>query len=90
MLKMVAKMDIKESPTRIIWVQDQLWSEVRKVKPKNTKRVKTTKQSPQPLPAPPPLKKSETNQTQKSANNQTTSSHKKNKSHSLGLMNLGG
>ena len=90
MLRMVAKMDTKESPTRIIWVQDQLWSEVRKVKPKNTKRVKTTKQSPQPLPAPPPLKKSETNQTQKSENNQTTSSHKKNKSHSLGLMNLGG
>ena len=82
MLRMVAKMDTKESPTRIIWVQDQLWSEVRKVKPKNTKRVKTTKQSPQPLPAPPPLKKSE--------NNQTISSDKKNKSHSLGLMNLGG
>ena len=60
MLRMVAKMDIKESPTRIIWVQDQLWSEVRKVKPKNTKREKPTKQSPQPLPAPPPLKKSET------------------------------
>ena len=89
MLRMVAKMDIKESPTRIIWVQDQLWSEVRKVKPKNTKRVKTTKQSPQPLPAPPPLKKSETNQTEKSENNQTISSDKKNKSHSLGLMNLG-
>ena len=44
MLRMVAKMDIKESPTRIIWVRDQRWSEVRKVKPKNTKRVKTTKQ----------------------------------------------
>ena len=90
MLRMVAKMDTRESPTRIIWVRDQRWREVRKVKPKNTKRVKTTKQSPQPLPAPPPLKKSETNQTQKSENNQTTSSHKKNKSHSLGLMNLGG
>ena len=87
MLRMVAKMDTKESPTRIIWVRDQRWSEVRKVKPKNTKRVKTTKQSPQPLPAPPPLKKSETNQTEKSGNKQTRKTN--NKSHSLDLMNLG-
>ena len=87
MLRMLERMATKESLTRIIWEQNQRWGEVRRVKPKSTKRVKTTKQSPPPLPAPPPLKKSETNQTQKSENNHTTSSDKKIKCHSLNLMN---
>ena len=87
MLRMVTKMATKESPPRIIWVRNQRWSEVRKVKPKDTKKVKPTKHSPQPLPVPPPPKTSETNQTEKSGNKQTRK--KKNKSHSLDLMNLG-
>ena len=89
MLRMVTKMATKESPTRIIWVRNQRWSEVRKVKPKDTKKVKPTKHSPQPLPVPPPPPKtSETNQTEKSGNKQTRKTN--NKSHSLDLMNLGG
>ena len=88
MLRMVTKMATKESPTRIIWVRNQRWSEVRKVKPKDTKKVKPTKHSPQPLPVPPPPKTSETNQTEKSGNKQTRKTN--NKSHSLDLMNLGG
>ena len=87
MLRMLERMATKESLTRIIWEQNQRWGEVRRVKPKSTKRVKTTKQSPPPLPARAPLKKNETNQTEKSENNQTTSSDKKIKCHSLNLMN---
>ena len=89
MLRMLERMATKESLTRIIWEQNQRWGEVRRVKPKSTKRVKTTKKSPPPLPAPPPPppKTSETNQTQKSENNHTTSSDKKIKCHSLNLMN---